>query len=236
LGEGGRELAALVFMLHSSFCLHPSRCAPQGNSIWGWTTRMTGVRTLGARQTMKVKRNLIQICLLCVMMLPAALQAQFAFITNNDAITITRYTDSNGIVTIPSMTNGYLVATIGTNAFIGCTFITNISIPNSIISIEDSAFWGCFSLTNVIIPDSVGSIGNFVFFDCINLTTITLGDKITTFGFKAFSDCYSLAGVHIPKSVTNIQDEAFWDCSSLTNVAIPAGVLWLSRSARNSGG
>ena len=38
--------------------------------------------------------------------LPAVVQAQFLFITNNSAITITKYTGSGGAVTIPSMTNG----------------------------------------------------------------------------------------------------------------------------------
>jgi hypothetical protein len=35
---GGDGRAALIFMLHSSFGLQPSRCAPQTNFFLGWTT------------------------------------------------------------------------------------------------------------------------------------------------------------------------------------------------------
>ncbi|HEY5041518.1 MAG TPA: hypothetical protein VIK53_05890 [Verrucomicrobiae bacterium] len=56
---------------------------------------------------MKAKRNLIQICLLCAVVLPVVVQAQFAFTTNNGAITITKYTGNAAAVTIPSTTNGY---------------------------------------------------------------------------------------------------------------------------------
>jgi hypothetical protein len=58
---------------------------------------------------MKTKRNLIQICLLgaALLALPVAGQAQYAFTTNNGAITITGYSGLGGTVTIPSATNGY---------------------------------------------------------------------------------------------------------------------------------
>jgi len=45
--------------------------------------------------------------LLLLLALPAAVQAQFTFTTNNGTITITGYTGPGGDVTIPSWTNGY---------------------------------------------------------------------------------------------------------------------------------
>jgi len=67
---------------------------------------------------MKIKKNLIQLCLLCAAMLPAVAQAQFTFTTNNDAITITGYTGSDGTVVIPDTTNGYPVTAIADYAFL----------------------------------------------------------------------------------------------------------------------
>ena len=66
---------------------------------------------------MKTKRNLIHIWLLGAAMLPAVVQAQFTFTTNNGAITITGYTGPGGNVTIPDTTNGYPVTSIGSVRF-----------------------------------------------------------------------------------------------------------------------
>src|ERR1035438_234233 len=66
--------------------------------------------------------------LLLLFTLPAVVQAQFQFITNNGVITVTKYTGSGGAVTIPSMTNGYPVACIQGYALSNCPF-TSVWIP-----------------------------------------------------------------------------------------------------------
>ena len=57
-------------------------------------------------------------------------------------------------------------------AFLGCSGITSIDIPNSVTSIGSNAFDGCSGLTSVVIPDSVTSIGYQVFEGCSSLTSI----------------------------------------------------------------
>ena len=51
--------------------------------------------------------------LLLLLTLPAAVQAQYNYMTNNGTITITGYTGSSGAVTIPSTINGLPVTSIG---------------------------------------------------------------------------------------------------------------------------
>src|SRR5213080_418550 len=80
--------------------------------------------------------------LLLVLMLPAAMQAQFTFATNNGALTITGYTGSGGNITIPSATNGMPVTSIGSSAFLLSTNLTGITIPNSVTNIDFQAFTG----------------------------------------------------------------------------------------------
>ena len=53
----------------------------------------------------------------------------------------------------------YSVTSIGAYAFLNCSGLTSVTIPNSVTSIGYSAFEGCSSLTSVTIGNSVTSIG-----------------------------------------------------------------------------
>ncbi len=57
-------------------------------------------------------------------------------------------------------------------AFDGCSSLTSITIPDSVIEINYGAFKNCSSLTNIAIPDSVMSIRGDVFAGCKSLTSI----------------------------------------------------------------
>ena len=73
---------------------------------------------------------------------------------------ITRYKGpDSGEVVIPKTIGGYEVKWIGgeweDKAFQGCTGITSIVIPDSVISIDRSAFFGCTSLAEITVsPDN----------------------------------------------------------------------------------
>ena len=173
---------------------------------------------------MKFKQNLIQICLLCVAMLPAVVKAQFTFTTNNDgSLNISQYTGTGGAVAIPSTTNGLPITSIGTNAFLFREILTSVIIPDSVTSIGAQAFGSCPKLTSVTIGTNVMSIGDFAFYDCYVLTGVTIPDSVTSIGEGVFEDCIYLT-ITIPESVTNIGDYAFQSCTSLRSVTIPARI------------
>ena len=155
--------------------------------------------------------------LLLLLTLPAVVQAQFQFITNNGVITITKYTGSGGAVIIPSMTNGYPVACIQGYALSNCPF-TSVWIPNSVTNIGEGAFASCPFLTNVTLPNSVTSIADSLFVHCPSLSGVTIPRGITSIGLYAFAVCSSLSNVTIPASVTNIGQYAFQSCTGLRGV------------------
>src|ERR1039458_8695894 len=117
---------------------------------------------------MKLLQVLKIVCLLCVAMLPAAVQAQFTYTnnydiwyytTNNVTITITifRYTDSLFYsLTIPGEINNLPVTSSGDSAFFSAS-LTNVTIPNSVTNIGNRAFSNCGSLTSAIIGTNVRS-------------------------------------------------------------------------------
>ena len=66
------------------------------------------------------------------------------------------------------------VTSIGRRAFLCCTGLTSVTIPDSVTSIGYSAFEGCTGLTSITIPDSVTSIGNYALSGCSSLESITI--------------------------------------------------------------
>ena len=120
--------------------------------------------------------------------------------------------------------NEFNVTAIGESAFHGCTELTSVSIPNSVITIDRQAFYDCYSLASVTIPNSVVSIGHAAFGYNFNLTSLTLGSGLTNIGVSAFYGCNVLTEVTIPNGVTTIGNEAFRNCTAITALGIPSSV------------
>jgi hypothetical protein len=171
--------------------------------------------------------------------LATSAQAQFTYTTNNGAITITGYTGSGGVVTIPGMIDGLAVTDIGTNAFQGTngfqgSALMSVIIPDSVTNIGNEAFYDCSQLTNVTFGDSITSIGNYAFsgqflmslggYLSSPLTIVTIPSSVTNIGIGAFEGCTGLAYVTIPDSVTSIGNYAFFACQALTNVTMAEGL------------
>ena len=111
----------------------------------------------------------------------------------------------------------YSVTSIGEDAFILCSSLISITIPNSVTSIGEEAFYHCTSLSSITIPNNVTSIGNSAFKSCSSLTSITIPNSVTSIGEKAFESCYGLTSITIPSSVTSIGGSAFYNTPWLNN-------------------
>jgi len=111
---------------------------------------------------------------------------------------------------------------IGDYAFSGCSGLTRITIPNSVISIGRGAFAGCNGLTRITIPDAVTRIGYEAFYNCNRLTTVnwnaTACMSVGSDPFSIFNNCTNLTTVIIGDNVTSIPSSAFYGCSGLTTV------------------
>ena len=150
-----------------------------------------------------------------------------------------------GAVTIPETVtyndSTYSVTSIGDEAFLYCSSLTSVTIPDGVTSIGEWAFEKCSALTSITIPNCVTSIRDDAFYDCSSLTSIVWNAKncanydhpfrgcknITSFVIGETVEhipanlCYgmnSLQSITIPNSITSIGSGAFEDCSSLTSV------------------
>ena len=77
-------------------------------------------------------------------------------------------------------------------------------------------------ITSVTIPDSVTSIAYAAFQNCTSLASIDIPSGVTSIGSNAFQSCTSLASINIPSGVTSIGKNAFQSCTSLTSITIKA--------------
>jgi len=65
------------------------------------------------------------------------------------------------------------VKRIGMNAFLNCTAITHIELPETLEYIGNQAFQGCSSLKSLVIPKSVKAIYPLAFADCLRLESVS---------------------------------------------------------------
>ena len=164
------------------------------------------------------------VLVLVLLALPGVVQAQFTLATNNGTISIIHSSCVSGAVTIPDTINGLPVTSIGSSAFLWCSSMTSVTIPDSVTNIGAFAFEECINLTSVTIGNGVSSTGDDAFIGCSSLTSVTMGTNVTSIGDSAFAGCGSLTSFTIPSSVTNIGSMAFSWCDSLTSITIPDSV------------
>lgn len=153
------------------------------------------------------------------------------------------------------------VTEIRFGAFFLCSSLISITIPNSVIIIEDYAFYGCSKLKEFkgnfaadngcclidkgrlisfanncgieeyVIPNNVTEIGNDAFAHCYNLKKIIIPSSVTKIGSEAFSGCQNLASITLSQSITEIEDATFATCRCLTHLIIPNGVTKIGDGA-----
>lgn len=105
--------------------------------------------------------------------------------------------------------------------------ITTVIVGSGVTAIGDLAFYGCTALTGVRLPDTLVSVGAAAFKDCWALSGISLPETLQYIGEAAFENCTELSGLILPSSLLSIGDFAFYRCEGLTSIVIPASVQHL---------
>lgn len=112
-----------------------------------------------------------------------------------------------------------------------CTKLTDINLPDGLLSIGDYAFGNCQALKEIKIPDTTETIGNEAFYYCTSLEKIEIPSTVTTIGYRAFYRCQKLADVILKEGLVTIGEQAFYSCTSLDEIKIPASVSSIGLNA-----
>ena len=165
---------------------------------------------------------------------------------NDDGVSVTVTGHVNGYeatgpLVIPESVSyeghNYAVTVIGNSAFMYCFYLTSLTIPNSVTTIEEGAFSYCSGFTgDLVIPNSVITIEPSAFFTCYNFDgDLVLGNGVTTIGDYAFDDCNGMHGVlNIPSNVTSIGLDAFRYCEFSGMTVAPENPVFDSRDNCNA--
>lgn len=124
-------------------------------------------------------------------------------------VIITRYDNSAETLEIPAEVDGLPVTTIQSQAFLFCSMLKDVYIPDSVTSIERNAFDSCTGLLSVRLSNHLTEIAPHTFETCTKLKSITIPEGVTTIGERAFYYCYALETIQFPDSLTTIADATY---------------------------
>ena len=137
------------------------------------------------------------------------------------------------------------ILTIDDAAFVDCTELETVVLPNTIVSVGDvsevhvesdgfivnrtkGVFYNCSSLTTINIPTSLNYIAVSCFCNCSSLDNIIIHNGIEIIGDRAFEGCSSLKTIDVPNSVVSLGKNAFSLCSSLESFVLPSAIRKIS--------
>lgn len=112
------------------------------------------------------------------------------------------------------------VEVIGEKAFAENEMLTEIILPNSLLSIEDKAFKHCLKLKTISLPKNVINIGSECFYGCESLSEVFISGKLSIIPSAAFTGC-NITKIIFPDSLIEIEDNAFCSNNELTEIVLP---------------
>lgn len=123
--------------------------------------------------------------------------------------------------------SGSKMTSIGVRAFMRCSLLTDISLPDTVESIGTDGFKFCESLETINLGKVI-TIEQSAFEGCGKLKSVDL-TSIKVLNTKVFSECSELETVVYGQGINKINEYAFYRCSALKTVEIPNGVKKLGQ-------
>lgn len=135
------------------------------------------------------------------------------------------------ICTVPAEHGGIAITAIADDGFRNQTLLSQIQLPDSILTIGNHAFENCDHVYSLTLGANLTSIGESAFAGCVMLETLAIPDGVTEIKSAAFAGCVKLQKITLPPMLTRIEAELLRDCAGLTKVVIPKGVVTIGSHA-----
>lgn len=116
----------------------------------------------------------------------------------------------------------YHVTAIAHEAFAGSR-VTQVQIPNTVMTIGDRAFAGCELLQSITLPLYVQHLGRAML-AATAIKSIVIPEGVEVLSPDTFYECVKLHTVYLPSTLLTIADGAFEDCFNLFEIYSAAQV------------
>ena len=149
-------------------------------------------------------------------------------------MTITKYTGEAGELTIPSELDGIAVTAIGPSAFVGNHDITDVTVPEGIVSLGDYAFQRCDSLQFISLPSTLVEVGPNPFAGAKSLMEIDIAAhnpnlavvddvlySVNDARLIYYSTMKNEEEFTLKRGIRIIGASAFYECDKIKKIVIP---------------
>lgn len=169
---------------------------------------------------------------------------------------ITHIENVGDTLVIPSEIDGYTVASIAQGS-LDCTEIVEISIPDSVVNVEEGAFYNCGLMNVLYWPVSCQGRDAFMEMNELAILHLTgnrgidyisaedtpwyqsryslqdlyIGETVERIGNNSFAGFLALNTVYLPDSLKEIGDQAFHNCLSISEIILPVNLERLGDGA-----
>lgn len=160
-----------------------------------------------------------------------------SYLIKGNEVILSDAKSKEGFFAVPSsvIVNGAKlpVTEIADNAF-ASSWITGITIPESVKAIGNEAFSECIALEWIEMPLEMNSIGRRAFYKCESLTAIEIPEGIRELQQEMFQNCIALSRIILPSSLQSISDRAFKNCAALSELQFPEALQKIGDEAFHS--
>lgn len=127
--------------------------------------------------------------------------------------------------------DGNKIATIGTDAFQGCSSLKSIELPATITSVPMNLLLGCSKLESVNFLGEITSIQQSAFNGCAALHNFTFPATLKTIAASAFYNSGLTGVIELPEGLTSVGANAFAGANAITGIKLPSTLATIGNAA-----
>ena len=136
--------------------------------------------------------------------------------------------------TVSDGTNTYTVTAIGSNAFnksaISKLVFGELTIPDTVKTINSGAFANTYIYDVVVIPESVTYIGSSAFENCDGIMEVVLPSGVSVIETNTFKNCFAISKINLD-NIVSIKNSAFYNCPALYDIEFSNKLLSIEANA-----
>ncbi len=144
----------------------------------------------------------------------------FEYSVEDGTVTITKYTGTSEVVTVPAQMDGMDVVAVGDNTFEENKIIKEVILSDGIKRMGNAVFYHCTALEHVTFPNTLEWIGRWGFDECNALTSLRIDQTsdLEVDGY-AFAGAPNLKTIELIGENTVFVGGSFYGCNGLETVA-----------------